>query len=383
MKNLKRKIGASSLYKKYTKWIFGMRGNYFYARSYHLVYRLRVMMGIITGKDDLRRIYNIIEWRLKTSLLKKSPYNKRKVNFTFLPTISVVSAVYNKQREIKYFIEALQRQSYKGKFEVIFADDCSSDNTAGIIQQYASKDSRFKYFKTDTNAGQCGARNLGVKNAIGDILIIMDSDHIINADFLKEHAERHLNCVETDVVIGPYNIETGDVLPEKMLSFYVKNPQKVLLDMQLQEPSNVNSFVNCITRNFSIKRRFLNTLNNQPLFDENFSYTAKPDSGFGWEDVEMGFRLYQKGVRIEFEPKAFSIHISHPSTIPDNLKPLGSVKNFRKLLEKHPDFALVAKKWTYETFIKISEWLDRCGYRGNEDKQQVESILADALARRD
>lgn len=383
MKDLKRKISSSSLYKRYAKWIFELRGNYLYALLYHLLYRLRVACSIITSGDDLRRVVNKLIWRLKTTLFRKSTHPKTRLNLAFLPTISVVSAVYNKEREIPYFIESLKRQSYKGKFEVIFADDCSADDTGLVINKLVSGDSRFRYVKTDTNAGQCGARNLGIQQARGDILIIMDSDHIINVDFLKGHAERHLICKEADVVIGPYNIETGDVPPEKLLSFYMMNPHKVLSDMKLQDPLNIYSFVNCITRNFSIKRNFLNSLNSQPLFDEDFSYTSKPDSGFGWEDVEMGFRLYQKGVRVDFEPKAISIHISHPSTIPDNLKPLGSVKNFRKLLEKHPDFAVIAKKWTCETFHKISSWLEQHGYNDNDDRRRIESILADAIGRRD
>ncbi len=295
----------------------------------------------------------------------------------FCPTISVISAVYNKQREVPFFIRTLQRQTYKGHVEIIFVDDCSSDDTVTVIKRYAADDRRITCLTTEANIGQCGARNLGIQRARGDILIIMDGDHVVNRGFLKAHAERHVNCLEADVVIGPYNIETGPEDPLKVLARYEKRPRRCVSEMKLQDPANVRSFVNCITRNFSIKRSFLKRLDEQPLFDEAFSYTAQPDSGFGWEDVEMGFRLYQKGARVDFEPGAFSIHISHPSTIAEHHKPVGSIKNFRKLLEKHPDFPLVAKHWTHETFQKIAQWLDHQGHRDNEDKRRIEAILSD------
>ncbi len=128
--------------------------------------------------------------------------------------------------------------------------------------------------------------------------------------------------------------------------------------MRLQFPTELPAFVNAVTRNFSITAAFLAKLG-EPLFDEAFAYRLDPQSGFGWEDVEMGYRLYRAGARIGFCDEAISVHKTHPPEVADDRKALRSARNFLKLMRKHPDLSRVAPDWSWSTWEKIRDWLDR------------------------
>jgi glycosyltransferase involved in cell wall biosynthesis len=116
-----------------------------------------------------------------------------------------------------------------------------------------------------------------------------------------------------------------------------------------------------ITRNFSIQRSFLASVPGAELFDEEFGYSADPRSGFGWEDVEMGCRLYAARARIKYVAEAASIHVSHPSSTDSGAKPLRSLRNFRRLHDRHPDLILAARQWSVRTYDAIVAWARSVG----------------------
>ncbi|HEY4481604.1 MAG TPA: glycosyltransferase [Candidatus Brocadiaceae bacterium] len=294
-----------------------------------------------------------------------------------LPTISIVSVIYNKEKEVTYFLESLFRQTYQGSFEIILVDDCTSDNSIAVVKQYLEEvkaQGKFRYtpevhiVKNDSNIGNCHSRNKGVSCAQGDIVVIMDADCIVNRDFILEHAAAH-RLDDCDVVIGPHNIETNGEDPFTVLEKYADAPEKVLIDCQLQDDQNICSFLNCITRNFSIKKRVIDG----NLFDPLFSYSKDPLSGFGWEDVEMGYDLYKKGTRIKFIPNAYSIHISHESTVDEETKAVRSLLNFRRLFEKHPELLLVARRWTLGTYQKILKWIEKGNHKESDERRFLDN----------
>lgn len=294
---------------------------------------------------------------------------------TQLPTVSVVSVLYAKERELPYFIEAFKRQTYQGALEFIFVDDKSPDGSAALAEELLkewSKSSsvRWSILRNDENLGNCTSRNRGIAAASGEVLVVVDADVVVNRTFIERHVETHrLGC--HDVVIGPHNLETQDEQPLTAVRRFELNPVRVSEEAELQDTLHRASFLNCITRNFSIRRSFVT----EPLFDPLFSYSKHPNSGFGWEDVEMGYRLYLRGARIAFIPDAFSVHVSHPPSVEESSKPLRSMLNFRRLLEKHPLICVIARRWVHETFHKITSWCDQHGHARNDDRLFVEAQL--------
>lgn len=289
------------------------------------------------------------------------------------PKVSIVTILYNKAAEILPVLDSYCRQTYEGQIEVVFVDDQSPDHSAALVrdhwralQETAGHPGRleFKIVTNDRNRGNCVSRNVGIREATGDIVIIVDADCLLNADFVKRHVEAHA-FDDCEVVIGPFNIETNGRDPIQVLHHYEGRPWLALADMELQDPVNRTSFLNCVTRNFSIKTKAIS----EDLFDPQFTYSADPGSGYGWEDVEMGYRLYRRGLRIKFVGDAFSIHISPEYEDHSSAKPLRSMRNFRRLYEKHPELGWVARRWACETFAKICQWVDETGAEVNEDQR--------------
>jgi glycosyltransferase involved in cell wall biosynthesis len=72
-----------------------------------------------------------------------------------VPLVSVALPVYNGEKWLEQAISTLIKQSYKN-IEIIIADDCSSDNSQKICEQYASKYPQIKFIKNETNLGAQG-----------------------------------------------------------------------------------------------------------------------------------------------------------------------------------------------------------------------------------
>lgn len=300
----------------------------------------------------------------------------------YLPNFSVVSILHGKAEQIEPALESWFRQSYRGDFELIYVDDQSPDDSTAIVMDYFNKaKASGKYarlpdvrvLRNDENLGNCISRNRGIAAATGDIIIVIDADCMVNADFIRAHADAHA-FGDGDVVIGPLQRDIGrNSHPLNTLASYEAQSDRLRKVASPQDPLNPRSFLNCVPRNFSIRRDFIEG----DLFDPAFSYSMDPESGFGWEDVEMGYRFYTRGARIKFTPEAFSLHISHPPSVEEQTKPLRSMLNFRRLHEKHPDLRLVARRWSLGTYEKICAWADRNGQPVNDDRKYLDEALND------
>lgn len=332
-----------------------------------IIYRaLRVLyrQGPFTFLNNSK---NYIYFRLSTKFhfgLKFFPYSTIEVQpriFNLpkvLPKISIIAILYNKKNEVIYFLESIFNQAYSGEIEIVLIDDQSPSSDAATaqkaftkLQKNCHKKINLKIIKNEKNKGNCISRNEGVKHSTGDLIIIVDADSYLNPEYIEAHVESHYTY-NFDVGIGPMNIETHGKTPQKLAKELAENHIKLFSKMELQDSINVNNFLNCITRNFSIKKSLIT----EDLFDPQFSYSKDPDSGFGWEDVEMGYRLYKRGLKVQFLNKSFSMHITHPSSIPDNQKVIKSLINLNKLFTKHPDFLNTARIWSNDLVTKIDQW---------------------------
>lgn len=295
---------------------------------------------------------------------------------TRLPKVSIVSILYAKERELPFFLDALMRQNYRGPLELLLVDDRSPDKSSALAAAYFERLRRdtpeqtlpeLVLIENKTNIGNCGSRNEALRRATGEIVIIVDADCILNSRFVQAHVDAHL-VGDCDVAVGPYNIETEGFEPLPFLKHLEDNSTYVDEKCDLQDTINKPSFLNCITRNFSIRKSFVKG----ELFDPLFAYSADPSSGFGWEDVEMGYRLYERAARIKYLPQAFSVHVSHPASVDERTKPLRSLLNFRRLIEKHPQIALTARRWTLDSYEKIVQWVDSHNHPADDNRQYLE-----------
>lgn len=105
------------------------------------------------------------------------------------PTVSIIVACYNSQSTIARTIDSILAQSFKS-WELIIIDDCSTDNSASLIKNYADNDPRIIYLKTSRNTGAPSSpRNIGIKNASGLYIAFVDSDDMWLPDKLQQQIQ--------------------------------------------------------------------------------------------------------------------------------------------------------------------------------------------------
>lgn len=91
--------------------------------------------------------------------------------------VSVAMATYNGERFIKEQIDSILCQTIKPS-EIVICDDCSTDNTWNILQQYAGMDSRFRIYRNDQNLGFCKNFEKAISLCKGDYIALSDQDDI-------------------------------------------------------------------------------------------------------------------------------------------------------------------------------------------------------------
>ena len=99
--------------------------------------------------------------------------------------VSIITPMYNSKGTISQAIESVLNQSYK-EWEMIIVDDCSCDGSIDIINVYAKKDNRIRYFIHKKNLGVARTRNNAINQAKGRYLAFLDSDDIWKADKLEK-----------------------------------------------------------------------------------------------------------------------------------------------------------------------------------------------------
>ena len=100
------------------------------------------------------------------------------------PEISVIVTLHNQAHCIHKCIRSIQNQSFKN-LEIILIDDCSTDNSTEIIEEFQKNDKRIILSRHDTNWGPIKSRTDGVRLAKGEYITIMDGDDaFIHKDIL-------------------------------------------------------------------------------------------------------------------------------------------------------------------------------------------------------
>ena len=112
--------------------------------------------------------------------------------------ISVIMGVYNGADTLAEAIESLRRQTYTD-WELIVCDDCSTDQTLNVLEEYKNKDFRIKIIKNDKNSGLAASLNHCIQYVGGEFIARMDCDDISDpvrfekqVAYMTEHTECQL-----------------------------------------------------------------------------------------------------------------------------------------------------------------------------------------------
>lgn len=138
--------------------------------------------------DTNYKIYKYIYEVIKEPL---SIQNLKKFNISFNPKISVIIPSHNCEEYLKNIQRSIQDQSIED-IEIIYVDDCSTDNTSEIIKSFQEIDHRIVYLKNKVNKGLFYSRNKGALFARGQYIQFIDADDMLVNDIL----EKALNIAE-------------------------------------------------------------------------------------------------------------------------------------------------------------------------------------------
>lgn len=117
-----------------------------------------------------------------------------------MPKVSVIIPIYNTEKYLRKCLDSVCNQTLSD-IEIICVNDCSTDNSLEILEEYASKDNRIKLIDFKENKGAAVARNAGIDEAKGEYIGFVDSDDYIDSDFYEKlYNEAKLS--DADVVRG-------------------------------------------------------------------------------------------------------------------------------------------------------------------------------------
>ena len=135
--------------------------------------------------------------------------------------ISIIIPVYNHEKFIADTIESVIKQTYQN-WEMLVVDDCSTDGSWNIIQEYAKKDSRIKIFRNEINKGLIENWKFLIDNSKGEFVAFLEGDDIFYEKNLEKKIEIFEEYLEVGMVYCNFNTidETGNILID---NHYFKN----------------------------------------------------------------------------------------------------------------------------------------------------------------
>ena len=89
--------------------------------------------------------------------------------------VSIIIPTYNVENYIDETVQSVIDQTFTD-WELLVIDDCSTDDTYTLLQQWANRDPRVRIFQTPQNSGSGVARNIGIEQAKGRYIAFLDGD---------------------------------------------------------------------------------------------------------------------------------------------------------------------------------------------------------------
>jgi glycosyltransferase involved in cell wall biosynthesis len=265
------------------------------------------------------------------------------------PEISVVIPTYRRPETLAMVLEALELQRGAPPFEVVVVDDGSEDRRTSELLASWKPGYRFRPL-AQKNGGPASARNRGVSESEGAIVLFLGDDTVPEPRLLAVHAAAHGGQNGKIAVLG-YTTWPQ----ERKVSPFLHHINEYGLQFGyglIEDPEAV-PFNFFYTSNISLSRRLLLDAG---LFDTTFPHAA-------WEDIEIAWRLTRDGLRILYRPEAVARH-HHDITF----------SSFRRRQEKSGEAAAIfqAKHPELAEFLGVPQALSGA---------RTPPLLTEALAR--
>jgi GT2 family glycosyltransferase len=237
--------------------------------------------------------------------------------------ISVVIPTYNRLDTLEHVVPTLLAQDVpRDRFELLVCDSRSTDGTAEYLARVAAEHPTVRHLP-GSYGGRAAARNAGIAAARGDVVLFNDSDILASPDLLSQHLRRHRE--RSGIAVVGWEVQVKD------LADYARKRDRPQERGYLHPPGRRRlSWLYFLTGNASVRR---DDLQRAGGFDESFT-------GYGHEDLELGYRLEKAGIEIAYEPRAVSYHCQDVAHDDQKEKMKLAGRSTVRFYRKHPDFAV-------------------------------------------
>lgn len=234
--------------------------------------------------------------------------------------VSVVIINYNTLQLTCNCIESVIRCTKDVSYEIVVVDNASPDRNAGeILKRYPT----VKLIESDVNGGFAKGNNLGIANASGDIILLLNSDTILTEDSISKTAEallrnEHIGAITAKLVYddGKYQSNArkfrsirNELLDlARPLLMLLPYPKRAAIMLNQYFKGDFNTYCDWVSGAYMMfRRKLIDKLDGQKLDERFFMYGE--DHLWGVQIQELGYKNY-------FLSETTVIHIANASTEP-------------------------------------------------------------------
>lgn len=258
--------------------------------------------------------------------------------------ISIIMPCYNREHDLLRVLEAYDNQDCRESFELIAIDDASLDQTYRILSSYCPRHYNLRIERHTHNRGPAAARNLGISVAQAPLILFVGDDILPAPDFVRRHIEAHQFRLDQTIAILGHTAWPSDITINTLM-IYIDGKGAKQFSYYYMKDGHEYDFRHFYTSNISLKTNFLKS---QPVwFDTDFHLAA-------FEDVELGYRLSRKGLRIIYSNKPMAYHYHYHTIWTFSKRQYNAGLMACILLKKHPElFPLIkSPRWT----LRLAMW---------------------------
>jgi glycosyltransferase involved in cell wall biosynthesis len=253
----------------------------------------------------------------------------------FMPDfVSIIIPCFNEEEYIGQCIDSLRKQNYRGQYEIIAVDNGSTDGTISIL---SDKGITLAHAR---KRGPAAARNIGIEQSRGEILLFIDGDCLATKDWLNKMVSafdrRDTGCVAGEIMALEHDGMSA-------LEQFLKNKGHLSQKQHMTHPF----LPYAATANAGYRRQIFDAVG---LFDENLQ---------NGEDADFSWRMQLTSeYKIQYIPDAIVYH-PYESRLKKlfrqkRLHAYGSVKTFKKYRQYRSDNSKSLKHiyWEYRSIVR-------------------------------
>lgn len=259
-----------------------------------------------------------------------------------IKTVSIIIPIYNSEKYLPDLFACLEKMTFVEGDEVLLIDNGSKDQTSELCKEQVEKNNVYKYLYYAEKADSYAARNFGVKNATGEILVFTDSD--------CKPTPKWLDMIRTNIQFGTFI--AGNVLLE-------------IVDNSVWEC--FDSITHLSQTKNNIEEGYVATANMSVLKDDFINKVGYFEERFAGGDFEWSKRAIECGMKLLFLEDALVYHPSRKTyneiLIREERSAYGAGKHYRllknnKLLLQLKYFLKIFK---VDTYYKLAKQMKKRG----------------------